>query len=268
MPKVKVGDINMYYEIHGGGEPLVYIYGRNGTVESARQQIQDFSETFRLVLFDFRGAGQSDAPDVPYTTEMIADELAELLDLIGINKAHIHGASMGGTIAQQFAIRHPNRVISLILQCTSCGGLNRVAADAEVIKFNSEIANMTPDERATAQVSIVVTKEFIDNNPGIIDRMVEQNKKAATPSHGLMRRTEAAMTHDTYDRLPEIQAPTLILHGDADRMVPLQNGRILASRIPDSELVVFPNTGHIFLESRAEVNQTILDFLKKHPLIK
>lgn len=269
MPKVKVGDINMYYEVHGNGEPLVMIPGMSASVEWFFWHIPIFSRDYRVVAFDPRGAGRSDAPNIPYTMEMMVDDLAGLLDTIGINSAHISGSSMGGCIAQQFALCYPERVTSLILACTGCGGPHSVlSGDAEYVSFATDVERqekLTPEERYRELMPFVVSQEFIDKNPGLIQELIAKMIECPAPPQGLAGQIQAVMAHDTYERLPEIQAPTLVIHGDADRVVPVENARILASRIPNAELVILEKMGHLFSsEAFDESNRIMLDFLKMH----
>jgi pimeloyl-ACP methyl ester carboxylesterase len=266
MPKVKVGDINMYYEVHGKGEPLVFIAGFTSSLEVWRPVIPIFSRDYQLVIFDNRGAGRSDAPDIPYTVEMMADDLASLLDAIGIKKAHIRGASMGGGIAQVFALRHPKRVVSLILECTLCAGPQAIPAAAEDTEALFKQSMMPPEESTLRKTALLgVTQEFAEKNPQIIKQLVEYMQQRPASTIGVMRQFQAARAyHGTYESLPEIKVPTLIVHGDADRLVPVENARILASRISNSELVIFKNTAHFMLEAGDELNRIILDFLRRH----
>ena len=133
MPTVKVNDINIYYETHGEGEALVLIMGYGGNSSGWFRQIPGLSQEYGVVAFDNRGTGQSDKPDIPYTMEMMAGDIAGLLEAIGIGAAHIYGVSMGGMLAQEFALRYPGMVISLILGCTTCGGSHSIMPDAEAM---------------------------------------------------------------------------------------------------------------------------------------
>lgn len=270
MPKVKVGDINIYYEVHGKGEPLVMIMGHSGNIDWMKRAIPVFSRGYKLILFDNRGAGRTDAPDIPYTTKIMADDLAGLLDFLKIESAHIQGASMGGMIAQEFALNYPQKVISLILACTYCGGPgSSVATDPEVITATQRMQSMTPKESMMETLRLCMRQEFIDNNPTLIQEMVKQMMKHPTSPQGSMRQMEAVMSHNTYERLLEIKAPTLVMSGDADKLVPVANSRIIASRIPGSELVIFKGTGHMFvLEAEEEANRIMLDFLRRHRTVR
>jgi pimeloyl-ACP methyl ester carboxylesterase len=263
MPKVKIGDINMYYEVHGKGETLVLIGGGGASVEmAAPAQIPVYSSEYQLVLFDNRGAGQSDKPDIPYTTAMMADDLAGLLDVIGIKSAHICGTSMGGMIAQQFALRYPERVKSLILQSTYCGGPNSILPEETMsISMGPKLA---PEKLARKMIELMITQEFIKQNPALIRQMLAVMSKNLAPSPGMRGQGQAVKSHNTYERLPRIKAPTLVIHGDADRALPVTNSRIIASRIPGAELVILKNAGHILIEAGDEPNRIMLDFLRRH----
>lgn len=267
MPTVKVGDINIYYETHGEGEALVLIMGYGGHSGWWAPQISVFSQEYRVVAFDNRGAGRSDKPDIPYTMQMMAGDIAGLLEAIGIDAAHVYGVSMGGMIAQEFALRYPDRVTSLILGCTTCGGTHSIMPDAEAVTFLFDMEGreqVTPEERARQMLPFLCSQEFIDNNPDIIEQFVTTVAEYVTPIHGYTRQGEAIMGHDTHDRLPNIKAPTLVIAGDTDRLVPVENSRLLASRIAGAELVILKDTGHGFMETAEEAGNKVLDSLRRH----
>lgn len=269
MPKVKVGDINMYYEVHGKGESFVIIPGWASSMSGFFMHIPVFSREYRVVALDNRGAGRSDAPDIPYTMEMMADDLAGLLDAIGVDSAHIWGSSLGGSIALQFVLRHLKRVRSLILACTSCGGPHSViATDPEIIAA-FQPSELSPKEALRENLPLWVSQEYIDKNPALITEILEEYMKYPASPQGQARHTQAMMVNDTYDRLPEIKAPTLVIQGDNDRAIPVENARILASRIPGAELAILKNMGHLFMfEAFDDSNRIILDFLKRHRTVK
>lgn len=268
MPKAKVGDINIYYEVHGEGEGLVLIMGYGGSSAGWFRQIPGLSREYRVVALDNRGTGRSDKPDISYTTEMMAGDVAGLLERIGIEAAHIYGVSMGGYIAQHFALGYPERTISLILGCSLCGGPHAIMPDAEVMSLLFDFERMqqqTPEERLRGVLPFLFNQEFINDNPDIIDQFMAKSVEYATPLHGFTRQAEASTGHDTYDRLPQILAPTLVIAGDADMMIPAENSKLLASRIPNAELAILENMGHgFFIEAAEEANKAILDFLRRH----
>jgi len=268
MTTVKVGDINIYYEVHGKGEALLLINGYGGHSGRWLRLIPSLSQEYRVVAFDNRGTGRSDKPDVPYTTEMMAGDAAGLLEAIGIDAAHVFGTSMGGMIAQELVLRYPQKVISLTLGCTHCGEPNSVSStpEAMALLFGPERAKLTPEQNARDAVPFLFSREFINSHPDIYAQHVAITVEYPTPLHGYRRQAQAIMAYNTYDRLPQIKAPTLVIAGSADRIVPAENSRILASRILNAELVILEDKGHFFwVDALEEASKAILDFLKRHP---
>jgi len=268
MAIAQVGDINIYYEIHGEGEPLLLITGYGANSQWWYPQIPAFSQEYQVIALDNRGSGRSDKPDISYTIEMMAEDTAGVLDAVGIDAAHVFGVSMGGMIAQEFALHYPEKVISLILACTTPGGRNSVLPDEEAMTFLFDLESrkeLTLEEQARQMLPFLFTQEFIDRNPERIDTFVAGMLEYVTPLHGYQRQGEAIMGFNAYDRLPKIKAPTLVIAGTADRVIPVENSRIIASRIPNAELVIFENMGHGFLgEAVEEANKAVLDFLRRH----
>jgi len=268
MPMIEVGDINIHYNSHGEGEALVLINGFGSNSHSWFLEVPTFSREFQVITLDNRGTGQSDKPDVPYTMEMLAGDVAGLLNALGVEATHVYGVSMGGMIAQQFTLSYPDMVISLVLGCTNCGGPNTVRPDAEAMTFLFDAERMkrlTPEEGARESLPFLFSQEYIDSNPELMKEVVARRLAEVTPLHTYVRQGQAIMGHDTYDRLPRIRVPTLVIAGTADRLVPVENSRILASRIPNAELVLLENMGHGYLvEAAEEANKAILGFLRRH----
>jgi 3-oxoadipate enol-lactonase len=268
VPKSNVGDINIYYEVHGDGETVALVMGLGGGLPWLFQQVTALSKQYQVVAFDNRGTGGSDAPDIPYTMEMMAGDLYLLLGAIGVKTAHVFGISMGGMIAQHFALLYPEKVKSLILGATTCGGTHRIIPDMEAIRVLFDMDRMqtlTPEERAMETLPFVFSQEFINNNQALIQQLLAKMVGHVTPLHGYMRQAAAIMGHDTYERLPEIKVPTMVIAGDADKLVPVENSRLIASRIPNAELVILEKMGHGFnIEASDVVNDTVLRFLRQH----
>jgi 3-oxoadipate enol-lactonase len=268
LSKARVGDINIYYEVYGKGQALALIMGLGGGLPWLFRQIPAFSQQYQVIAFDNRGTGATDAPDVPYSMEMMAGDLNGLLEHIGVETSHIFGISMGGMIAQHFALLYPGKVKTLILGATTCGGSHRIMPDMEAINvlFDTErMKKITPEERARETLPFVFSQQFIDNNQSLIQELLAKMVGHVTPLHGYTRQTGAIMGHDTYERLPDIKAPTLVIAGDSDKLVPMENSRIIASRIPNAELVILKNMGHGFnIEVADEVNRIVLRFLNQH----
>jgi pimeloyl-ACP methyl ester carboxylesterase len=268
MPTAKIGDINIYYEVQGGGEPMLMIQGYGQYSGHWTTLIPPFSKEYRVIIFDNRGTGRSDKPETPYTMKMMAADARGLLDAIGVDQAHVFGVSMGGMIAQEFALNYPDKVMSLILGCTNCGGKQSVFStqEAMAVLFGPEMAKLTVEEAARQIAPWLWTKAFIDKHPEAVEIYVDITMKYPTPPHGFACQAQAIMGHNTYERLPQIKAPTLVIAGDADRLIPPENSKILASRIPNAELVMLEKSGHDFFgDAAAEAIGAILDFLRRHP---
>jgi len=271
MPQRKVGDIKIYYETQGSGEPIVMISGCGADSSEWFSQVPDLSLRYHVITFDNRGTGRSDKPDIPYSMEMMADDVAGLLDSIGIEAAHILGYSMGGVIAQEFALSYPERTLTLILLCASPAGAPDVLlpeSEVMTLMFDPDtITRMTPDEWSRKLLPCMCSQEFLDNHPHLVDEVLARQSEHPTPLHGVMRQVEAMLTAHTYDRLPRIKVPTLVIGGTADRVNPCQNLRLLASKIPNAELMILENLGHgMFIEGAEQTNRVILTFLKRHSM--
>ncbi len=199
---------------------------------------------------------------------MMADDLAGLLDALGIKAAHICGESFGGMIAQHFVLNYPQKVTSLILRCTTCGGPHSAPRDPEYLKLNTdpEIQKLPEEERNRRSMPFMVSRAYIDSHPRAYEEFFGSRKplKYPTTPLGYKRLGEVMDKHDTYNRLPEIKAPTMVIQGDADRVLNPANGRILASRIPGAELAIIKDAGHFLFEAPEEFNKLALQFLKKH----
>ena len=266
MPTVKTGNISLYYEVHGEGEPLLLIMGYGSNSGHWFVILPHLAGRFNVIIFDKRGTGRSDKPDVPYTAEMLTGDIIGLLDSIGIGAASVFGVSMGGMIAQELALRHPGRVKKLILGCTSCGGPHSVRSspEATAFLFDPERAKLSDEERAYSTVPWLWNHDFIDKHPEAVKRYVTATTQYPTPVHGYMSQANFLLTHDTYDRLPQIKAPTLVITGARDRLIDPENSRILASRIPGAELVILENAGHGFVSDTAEESSDkIIRFLER-----
>ncbi len=271
MAKAKIRDIEMYYEVHGPtslpegqAEPLLLIMGLGANATSWEMQIPDFSREYQVIAFDNRGAGRTDKPQSPYTMPQMADDAIGLLDHLEIGAAHVFGMSMGGMIAQELALRHPQRVRALVLGATMAGGPRAVMAGPQLMQHWASTA-LLPREQAIEQgLSFLYSEEFIAKNR---DRLIKRALDLAhlqPPLDALQRQVMALTRFNTYDRLAEIKARTLIITGSDDRIVPSENSRILAERIPGSELAELEGVGHGFLgEKPAEANSIVLAFLRR-----
>lgn len=242
------------YELHGeaGAPPLILLEGMGGDIPGWRRNIPTLSRDLLVVAYDFRGNGGSCEPPAPCTMHTFVDDTAALLDHLQVERAHVYGQSFGGMVAQELALACPQRVRTLILACTHCGGSHVVPVDqAKVPKAEPWRALYSP--------------AFPDEHP---DHVAEDLRVGALqPRHpvGGRRQWEAVQGFDTYDRLLEIRMPVLVLHGTEDRMVAPENAEILASRIVGAELVWLEGAGHVYhSEQPQQADAAVLDFIGRH----
>lgn len=265
MATAKINGIHIHYESHGVGEPLLLIQGLGANATGWAMQIPEFSRKFRVVIFDNRGAGRSEKPNEPYTMSQMADDAAGVLDKLGIGSAHVFGMSLGGMIAQELALSRRERVRTLVLGGTMCGGPKATFAGAElVIKFIS-LMGLPIAEAIEAGLSLVYSDEFIAAKKDELVSRALENIHLTAPSYALQRQFMAVVGFNTYDRLPSLRIPTLVLAGTDDKVMPAANAHVLADVIPGARLVQFEGAGHGFIVERAEeVNATVLEFLRGH----
>ncbi len=264
MPKVKVNDINIYYEIYGEGFPMVMIFGLSVCLKLwDTPVIRALSERFKVLLFDNRGAGQTNIPEGEYTIKMMADVTAGLMNALRIDRAYILGFSMGGLIAQELALNYPEKVEKLILWGTACGGRKTIPPSMEAYKFLfGAVEGVTPERLAKSTISLVFTNDFIKNNPDYIADKIRRLLECRIPYSSYVRQTKALMGGNTCRRLKQLQIPTLILQGMKDIIVPPKNGEILVELIPKAKLVMFEKSAHAIFPHEPDLFlQTLFDFI-------
>jgi len=260
---VKINDINMYYEIHGEGFPLVMILG---FVENIfwwhPNLINKLSEKFKVILFDNRGTGRTDKPNIDYTVKIFVNDTVGLMDALKIEKAHIFGHSMGGKIAQELVLHYPEKVGKLILCSTSCGGPKTVRGSHAARLLMRQYKQYKIFELVNTIIEILLTEEFIQNNPEAVKETYQKIVKNPPPIHAYRRLINAGRGFNTYRRLKNINTPTLILHGKKDILSPSQNADILADSIPGSKKIIFEDSNHCpHFDNVEKLTQVTLDFL-------
>jgi len=271
-----VNGIKICYEMLGKGEPLILIHGFAMYKEYWIGQVKPLSEHFKIMTTDNRGCGSSDHPREIYEIEDMADDLKSLMDVLEIEKAHIGGHSLGGMIAQQFAIKYPERLNKLVL----LGTFAKLPLDKSGFEMykNSQLANYkakmeNPTKAFYDKIKQRFTRSFYKkmvedpkkrfHNLFTTGELMEfENTKATSKPQDILNLIHSITNHDTLEHLHKIKNQTLILVGDKDRLAPLVSGEAMHERIPDSTLKTIIG-GHWFtLESAPEVNQLILEFLK------
>jgi len=257
----------LYYEVYGEGEPLLLIMGLGANHLSWTPQVPVYAREFQVIVFDNRGTGQSDFSEgVDYTIPLLADDAAALLDFLGIDAAHVYGVSVGGMIAQEMALRHPERVRSLILGATSPGGTHAAAPDPQALQGLLDQGAAVDRVVNPALLDVLFSPAYLaEQGSELLEKFQRLADYPATSPEAYAAQLRAVARHDTYDRLPDIAAPTLVLHGTDDPLLPVGNAHILAERIPGAKLVLFEGARHAYLlEKQAEADAAVLDFLRAH----
>ncbi len=258
--------LKLRYEIRGAGEPVALIMGFSGSGRGWGEAFLKLMEArFRIFVVDNRGTGESDKPDTEFTLGDLAADIAAVLDHAKTPRAHIFGISMGGMIAQEFALAYPERTRGLVLGCTNCGASHSVPADPAAIANLIPAPGMDPIEQARRAFSVACGKAFLNSARGqaILDQAIaEMGNYPVTPMHTFMRQGQAIGGFDSFGRLGQIKSPTLIIHGDDDAIVPYPNAEVLRSSIAGSKKHTLTAAGHMFFwEVPEETARVAGDFL-------
>ena len=277
MSTVKVNDVELYYEEHGSGDPLLLIMGLAADSTAWLFQLPAFAERYRTIVFDNRGVGRSAKPPGPYTIRQMGDDAAALLAALGIDRAHVVGVSMGGMIAQELALQHPERVRSLVLACTypepdeevrlgRANSMTQLGGNVDA-NGNATIDLSTIDPMMIFQTLLpkVFSPAFLMNQLPTLMQLFGGALQYGFSIEAILAQVDAVMSHKATDRLHRISAPTLVLTGDADLLIPPANSDILAQEIPGAKLVKIPGGTHGFnFETPELFNQAVLDFVGAH----
>lgn len=262
-PRARVRDIQVYYEEEGVGFPLLMIMGLGGNLDWWDPRLlQALSARFTTIVFDNRGTGRTDRSEREYSMALLAEDAVGLLDALRIPKAHVLGISMGGMIAQELALSHPEKVERLVLCSTNCGGRKSIPAPQETLGLMARAASASSEEEvARMTVPLIFTEAFRNANPAAVETWIRRVLKAPTPLDTYLRQLHAITGFDAYDRLPGLRAPTLVLRGRKDILIPPENGAVLAQAIPHARLVDLEHSGHGLAEDMDEVLRSVMEFL-------
>jgi 3-oxoadipate enol-lactonase len=253
MATFRVGDNELYYERSGAGEPLLLIMGMSGTHLSWGEPFLDaLREDFDVVIYDHRGMGRSGRTQPPFSIADLADDAVALLDELGWDTAHVCGISMGGMVAQEIALRNPDRLRTLTLGCTYAGGPESSMTSPEVgTKLFGAMQSGDQERALRAAWEVNVSRRAAADDESYAEfRRRAMEVPANLPT--IMAQVQAIGPHDTSARLGEISAPTLVIHGTEDEMLSFHNGEAIARAIPGARVEILDGVGHLFFWEEPE----------------
>lgn len=231
------------WERHGEGAPLLLIHGLGYARWGWEPVVEPLARTFEVLLFDNRGVGESDAPPGPYTVSQLAEDAVQVLDEAGVERAHVCGTSLGGTVAQQLALDHTERVGRLVLACTTPGGPQ---------------AYPMPQRTVDLMLARATLREYVENalepdpRPELVERILAHRERTAQGFEPWSAQAAAGASFDVHARLGELALPVLVQTGDRDVVVDPRNSELLAEAIPGARLSVYPGAGHLFMWQEPE----------------
>jgi pimeloyl-ACP methyl ester carboxylesterase len=273
--KVKVDDVNLYYEIYGQGDPLVLVAGTGISCAPWRvSQVPEFAKHYQVIIYDHRGLGRSDKPDVAYSTELFAKDCAGLMDALGIKRAHMLGHSMGARVLQWFALKYPEKVRSLVLSGPGSGKYDDaldyprgVPLDAALEMIEKGYEKYQSDHWGPG---FMFSEQFMKEKPDVVKKYQELIVDEVPPLKCYLRHVVARQCHETTHLIHKITAPTLVIVGSKDTHEGgtgnhVESARVLAAKIPGAELHLVEGGRHGYLREMPEKGHPpILDFLRRN----
>ncbi len=265
MATARSADIDVWWESTGAGAPVLLVMGLGVSATGWWRTVPVLAEGLRVISFDNRGVGRSDHPPGPYSVAQMAADAMAVLEAAGEQSAHVYGISLGGMIAQQIALDHPDRVRGLVLGATTPGGPDAAQISDDVAAFFRRRLEMPAEEAVWASVPYSYGEETRTHGAQRIADDLAQRLRFPVEPVGYGGQLEAALSFNVGDRLAGIPHPTLVVHGDADRVVPYANGELLAERLPSAELESLPGAGHLYPTDAPEADARVLEFLAGLP---
>lgn len=266
LQKVQVGDIEMAYKTLGAGDPIVFIMGFSGTMDLWEPLVIEeiASSGYEVLVFDNRGMGETSAGTQSFTMAQFAQDTAGLMQALGIERAHVLGWSMGTNVAQELALTYPESVDRLILYAADCGGPQAIQPSPDVDRELNDTSG-TPEERGMRLFGLLFPQEWLDANPDFYVHFPSP-EESSLPEN-VARQAEAMYGWEgSYERLPDITSPTLVVTGTEDILTPPQNSLLITGRIPGAWLVQFKGAGHgLMYQYPDRFSTVVLDFLVNSP---
>lgn len=253
MAVARNGGVELYYEVHGSGPPLLLIQGLGYGIWGWWKQVPDLSREYRVIVFDNRGVGASTKVTEPYTVHDMADDAEAVLVAAGVDAAHVAGISLGGIIAQSLAARYPQRVRALVLISTTHGGPEAVPLPPDTAAIMLDPGEgLTPEQKIRRNMPPAFRPGWVEAHPGEFDEIVAVRVDNVPPWDAYVAQATAGGTADTTALLDEIEVPTLIVHGTQDGVVPFANAELLASKIAGARLERLEGAGHVVMIEEPE----------------
>jgi 3-oxoadipate enol-lactonase len=265
MPTTQVGSQTVYYDDYDTGHPVLFLTGLGSTREGWWKQIEPFSEKLRVINMDNRDAGDSAVCTEPYAIADMAEDTAGVILNLKLGPTHIIAISMGGMIAQELAIVHPELVDKLVLVSTTAGGPTSVNAKPEI---GALLMSQEPDleKRLRVTFTAIAGEGYMAKHPEDLEQIVKHALAKPMSAESYGRQFGACMGHwglGTADRLAQIAAPTLVVHGADDPLIPYPNGQYLAEHIKGARLITLPGVGHLaMIEAPERLNRQVMQFLE------
>ncbi len=246
------GDVRIDYEVIGEGESLLFVHGLGYDRLGWGPLPHVLAEDFRVILFDNRGVGESDVPPGPYSVAQMADDAVAVLDAAGVGRAHVLGVSLGGFVAQELAVSHPDRVDRLVLASTGPGGPNMYPMPAETVEAMGRFPTMEREAGLRLMVENSVGESGVRRRPELVDEIYSYRLERAPSVEAWRAQAIAGASFDLFDRISEIEAPTLVITGDVDVVIDPRNSDLLVERIPNARLHSVHDRGHMLIWEEGE----------------
>jgi pimeloyl-ACP methyl ester carboxylesterase len=270
MPVARNGTVKLHWESFGEGPAVLLIAGQGMTVDGWSATIPVLAGSFRVIAFDNRDTGGSSRLPWPYSASHMAHDAVAVLDAAGEKRAHVYGISLGSLVAQEMALRHPDRVQALVLGASSAGGFAayKPAPTSFAQTFLVRAGAMGPEEAAWAAVPYTYAEKTRRLHPERIVADIAHRLSSPPEPLAYLHQAAAVATHDAYERLNQMAAPTLVVHGEQDVFVPPANALVLAERIPGAKLRLWPDAAHMYPIDEPQADREVARFLLHHSAVR
>jgi pimeloyl-ACP methyl ester carboxylesterase len=270
MPFAKNRTVELHWESFGEGPAVLLIAGQGMTVDGWWATIPILTRSFRVIAFDNRDTGQSSRSPTPYSVAHMAEDATAVLDAAGEQRVHVYGISLGSLVAQEVALRHPDRVDALVLGASSAGGFAayKPSPSSYAQTFMVRAGAMGPEEAQWAAVPYTYAEKTRRSHPERIVTDIGHRVSSSPEAFSYLRQATAVAAHDAYERLNQIAAPTLVVHGEQDIFIPPANALVLAERIPGAQLRLWPDAAHMYIIDEPRADQEVARFLRHHSAVR